>query len=61
MSSMKSGCRKKLAGLTAARENFELVNKVKKLELDLYIARRGLQSGPEGVATLKAAARPKVA
>lgn len=44
-----------------ARENFELAEKVRKLELDLYIASRGLQPGVQSAVNLKAATRRKVA
>ncbi|WP_312573902.1 hypothetical protein, partial [Staphylococcus saprophyticus] len=44
-----------------ARENAELAEKVRKLELDLYLAERGLQAGKQGPAELKAAIRRKIA
>lgn len=44
-----------------ARENSELAERVRKLELDLYLASRGLQTGAQSTTDLKAALRRKVA
>ncbi|WP_205182529.1 hypothetical protein [Burkholderia sp. LMG 13014] len=43
-----------------ARENAELAEKVKKLELDLYLAGRGLSTEPKSPADLKAAIRRRL-
>jgi hypothetical protein len=43
-----------------ARENFNLAEKVKKLELDLYLASRGLNADTQSPAELKTAIRRKV-
>jgi hypothetical protein len=44
-----------------ARENVQLAEKVRKLELDLYLAQRGLQADTQSPAELKAAIRRKIA
>jgi hypothetical protein len=44
-----------------ARENVELAERVRKLELDLYLAERGLPADTQNPAELKAAIRRKIA
>ncbi|RQQ88664.1 hypothetical protein DF134_18950 [Burkholderia stagnalis] len=44
-----------------ARENFDLAEKVRKLELDLYLASRGLQADMQGPVKVTAAKRRKIA
>jgi hypothetical protein len=44
-----------------ARENVELAEKVRRLELDLYLAERGLQADTQSPAELRAVIRRKIA
>lgn len=44
-----------------ARENYDLAEKVRKLELDLYLANRGLQADMRSTGELSAAIRRKLA
>jgi hypothetical protein len=44
-----------------ARENVELAERVRKLELNLYLAERGLQADTQSPAELSAAIRRKIA
>jgi hypothetical protein len=44
-----------------ARENFGLAERVRKLEMDLYLASRGLSADGQPAETLKVAIRRKIA